>query len=85
MLTPSRLTCPQTFKRPPLRLTPEFVVVGAAAGLSAAVPRLTQVSSVSVGPGAVPRSPQQGQAATGVVLHRTPAPPTLNPVPPLPA
>lgn len=52
---------------------PEFVVVGAAAGLSAAVSRLTQVASVSIGPGAVPRSPQQGQAATGVVLHRAPA------------
>lgn len=55
------------------KLTPELVVVGAAAGLSAAVSRLTQISSVSVGSGAVPRSPQQGQAATGVVLHRTPA------------
>lgn len=64
---------------------PEFVVVGTAAGLSAAVSRLTQVSSVSVGPGAVPRSPQQGQAATGVVLHRTPALPGLSPAPPLPA
>lgn len=52
---------------------PEFVVVGAAAGLSTAVARLTQVACVSVGPRAVPRSPQQGQAATGVVLHRTPA------------
>lgn len=52
---------------------PQFVVVRAAAGLSTAVSRLTQVSSVRVGPGAVPRSPQQGQAATGVVLHRTPA------------
>lgn len=52
---------------------PQFVVVGAAAGLSAAVSRLTQVASVSAGPGAVPGSPQQGQAATGVVLHRTPA------------
>lgn len=64
---------------------PEFVVVGAAAGLSAAVSRLTQVSAVSVGTRAVPRSPQQGQAATGVVLHRTPASRTLNPEPPLPA
>ncbi|MEQ2169009.1 hypothetical protein GOODEAATRI_020557, partial [Goodea atripinnis] len=33
------------------------------------------IASVSVGSGAVPRSPQQGQAATGVVLHRTPADP----------
>lgn len=63
---------------------PEFVVVCAAAGLSAAVSRLTQVSSVSVGPGAVPWSPQQGQAATGVVLHRTPALPGPSPTPPLP-
>lgn len=64
---------------------PEFVVVGAAAGLSTAVSRLTQVSSVSIGPGAVPRSPQQGQAATGVVLHRTPALPGPSSTPPLPA
>lgn len=64
---------------------PEFVVVCAAAGLSAAVTRLTQVSSVSVGPGAVPRSPQQGQATTGVVLHRTPAMPGPSAAPPLPA
>lgn len=52
---------------------PQFIVVCAAAGLSAAVSCLTQVSSIGVGPGAVPWSPQQGQAATGVVLHRTPA------------
>lgn len=63
---------------------PEFIVVGAAAGFSTAVSCLAQVSSVSIGPRAVPRSPQQGQAATGVVLHRTPAPPTLSPTPPLP-
>lgn len=62
-------------------LTPEFVVVGAAAGLSAAVTRLAQVASVSAGPGAVPRSPQQGQAATGVVLHRTPALPEPSAAP----
>lgn len=43
---------------------PELVVVRAAAGLSTAVSCLTQVSSISVGPGAVPWSPQQGQAAT---------------------
>lgn len=65
-------------------LTPEFVVVRAAARLSAAVSCLTQVSSVSVGPGTVPRSPQQGQAATRVVLHHTPAPPVPSPDPPLP-
>lgn len=64
---------------------PQFIIVGAAAGLSAAVPRFTQVSSVSVGPGAVPWSPQQGQAATGVVLHHTPALPGPSPKPPLPA
>lgn len=64
---------------------PQFVVVGAAAGLSAAVSCLTQVSSVSVGPRAVPRSPQQGQAATGVVLHHTPALSGPKPAPPLPA
>lgn len=64
---------------------PEFVVVGAAASLSTAVSRLTQVPSISVGPRAVPRSPQQGQAATGVVLHRTPALPGVIPAPLLPA
>lgn len=57
---------------------PQLVVVCAAARLSAAVSRLTQVSSVSVSAGAVPRSPQQGQATTGVVLHCTPAPLQLH-------
>lgn len=74
-------TSPQEYKQ----LTPQFIVVGAAAGLSAAVSRLTQVSSVSFGPWAVPRSPQQGQAATGVVLHHTPALLGLSPAPPLAA
>lgn len=64
---------------------PEFVVVGAAAGFSTAMSRLTQVSSVCVRPGAVTWSPQQGQAATGVVLHHTPALPGPSPTPPLPA
>lgn len=64
---------------------PEFVVVGAAAGLSAAVSCLAQVSSVNAGTRAVPRSAQQGLAATGVVLHSTPASRTLSPEPPLPA
>lgn len=67
------------------KLTPEFVVVGAAAGLSAAVTCLTQVSTVSFGPRAEPWSPQQGQAATRVVLHHTPASLGLSPTPPLAA
>lgn len=71
--------------RPQQPEPPEFVVVGAASGLPAAVSRLTQVASVSVSSGAVPRSPQQGQAATRVVLHRTPALPGASPAPPLPA
>lgn len=62
---------------------PEFVVVGTAAGLSTAVSRLTQIPPVGVGARTVPRSPQQGQAATGVVLHRTPALPGASPAPPL--
>lgn len=74
----------QTSSKKKNQLTPEFVVVGATASLSTAVSRLTQVSSIRVGPGAVPWSPQQGQAATGVVLHCTPALPGLSPTPPLP-
>lgn len=66
-------------------LTPEFVVVGAAACLSAAVSCLTQVSAVSFGPGTVPWSPQQGQAATRVVLHHTPASLGFSPTPQLSA
>lgn len=73
----------QNEDRPQQPEPPQFVVVGAAAGFSTAVPRLTQVSSVSFGPGAIPRSPQQGQAATGVVLHHTPALLGLSPAPPL--
>lgn len=50
-------------------LTPQLVVVRAAAGVPAAVSRLTQVASVRVRSRTVARPPQQGQAATGVVLH----------------
>ena len=65
-------------------LTPELIVVGAAARLSTAVSGLAEVaatsartvsdssvtiSAVSVGPGAEARSRQQRQAATSVVLH----------------
>lgn len=64
-------------------LTPQFIVVGAATGFSTAVPCFTQVSSVRFGSWAIPRSPQQGQAATGVVLHHTPALLGLSPTPPL--
>lgn len=54
---------------------PQLVVVGAAARLPAAVSCLTQIPPVGVCTGTVPWSPQQGQAATGVVLHGPPLSP----------
>lgn len=50
-------------------LTPQFVVIGAAAGLPTAVARLAEVPAGTVGAGTVTRAAQERQGSRAVVLH----------------
>lgn len=50
-------------------LTPQLVVIGAAAGLPATVARLAEVPAGTVGTGTVTRAAQERQGSRAVVLH----------------